>query len=121
MPDEAAKNRAAAVGTRPRDLILDNPRAMKGDNYGRMVEMLNHLGVTVSLGNYGAVLGSGLVLARGPRGEFMWVSEEDGTAAFEQQGIDALLPSVRDSLPDHFRGRSRKTLGEGSEEKKGAE
>jgi len=50
MPDEAAKNRAAAVGTRSRDLILDNPRAMKGDNYGRMVEMLNHLGVTVSLG-----------------------------------------------------------------------
>uniref|UniRef100_A0A7R9U9Z2 Uncharacterized protein n=1 Tax=Pinguiococcus pyrenoidosus TaxID=172671 RepID=A0A7R9U9Z2_9STRA len=121
MPDEAAKNRAAAVGTRSRDLILDNPRAMKGDNYGRMVEMLNHLGVTVSLGNYGAVLGSGLVLARGPRGEFMWVSEEDGKAAFEQQGIDALLRSVRESLPDRFRGRSRKSLGEGSEEKKGAE
>eukprot|EP00968_Pinguiococcus_pyrenoidosus_P024140 scaffold4318_cov182-Pinguiococcus_pyrenoidosus.AAC.1 len=121
MPDEAAKDRAAAVETRSRDLILDNPRAMKGDNYGRLVEMLNHLGVTVSLGNYGAVLGSGLALARGPRGEFMWVSEEDGTAAFEQQGIDALLPSVRESLPDHFRGRSRKVPSEGCEEKKGAE
>eukprot|EP00975_Prorocentrum_lima_P035387 7430527-Prorocentrum_lima.AAC.1 len=72
------------------------------------------------VGSYGAVLGTGLVLACSPTGEFMWVSEDESKKAFEKHGLDVVLPSVRETLPDHFRRRSENASNGGCEEKKGS-
>eukprot|EP00968_Pinguiococcus_pyrenoidosus_P019057 scaffold1998_cov209-Pinguiococcus_pyrenoidosus.AAC.1 len=131
----------------PANPVLQNPEAVGGDNYGRVIEMLKELGATAELGkllkrslrpalailfltvlveqrhlvgSYGAVLGTGLVLACGPTGEFMWVSEDESKKAFEKHGLDVVLPSVRETLPDHFRRRSENASNGGCEEKKGS-